>query len=57
MINNIKWLIEQYEAEIEKCEEDRRNMPMSPVQACLTGKVGVYAKVVADLKELIESEE
>ena len=56
MIDNIKLLIEQYETEIEKCAEDRRNMPMSPTQAYLTAKMGVYGKVVADLKELIESE-
>lgn len=57
MNNKIKWLIEQYQEEIEKCAEDRRNMPMSPTQAYLTAKIGVYGKVVADLKEIVESED
>lgn len=55
-IDRIKWLIEQYQEEIEKRAEDRRDIPMSLSQAILTTKIGVYGKVVADLKELLESE-
>ena len=54
--DKIKWLIEQYQEEIEKCEADRLHMQISPTQAYLTAKIGVYGKVVADLKELVESE-
>lgn len=54
--DKIKWLIEQYQEEIEKCKADRLHMQISPTQAYLTAKIGVYGKVVADLKEMLERE-
>lgn len=49
----IKSLIEDYQNEIEVLEEEWRNLKVSPY---LTGKVGVYGKVVKDLQDVLESE-
>ena len=50
----IKSLIEDYQNEIEILEEEWRNLKISRI---LTGKVGVYGKVVKDLQDVLESED
>lgn len=50
----IKSLIEDYQNEIEVLEEEWRNLKISRI---LTGKVGVYGKVVKDLQDVLESED
>lgn len=50
----IKSLIEDYQNEIEILEEEWRNLKVSPY---LTGKVGVYGKVVKDLQDVLENED
>lgn len=50
----IKDLIESYQNEIEVLEEEWRN---AKVNAYLTGKVGVYGKVVKDLQGILEDED
>jgi hypothetical protein len=50
----IKSLIEDYQNEIEILEEEWRN---AKVNAYLTGKVGVYGKVVKDLQGILEEDD
>ena len=57
MIDNIKALIEEYESAIELLEEDRRTEKLTISNAYRTAKIGVYAKVVDDLKMLLEEGE
>ena len=57
MRENIEWLIEQYQHEINELEEDRMQESVSVSNAYRTGKIGAYARVIADLKGLLESEE
>lgn len=52
--SDIQYLIEDYQKRVEDIEEDLRVEHVSPY---LTGKVGVYAKVIADLQALLEEEE
>ena len=57
MTDNIKALIEEYESAIELLEEDRRSEGTTISNAYRCAKVGVYAKVVDDLKMLLEEGE
>ena len=57
MTDNIKSLIEEYESAIELLEEDRRTEKLTISNAYRTAKIGVYAKVVDDLKMLLEEGE
>ena len=50
----IRDLIDDYQHEIEILEEERRNARISPF---LTGKIGVYGKVIKDLQSLLEVSE
>ena len=54
MIDNIKALIKEYESAIELLEEDRCNDKLTISNAYRTAKIGVYGKVVDDLKMLLE---
>lgn len=55
---DIEWLIEQYQDEVNKLEEERRtNRGIGFGDAMNCGKIGAYGRVVADLKGLLESEE
>ena len=58
MIEDIKWLIDEYQHEINELEESRReDSGIGMSNAYITGKIRVYARVVADLEGLLESEE
>ena len=57
MIDKIKALIEEYTDTLNTLEEDRRNEGISISNAYRTAKIGVYASVIEDLKEIVESEE
>jgi len=55
---DIQWLIELYQDEINKLEEERRtNKGIGFGDAMNCGKIGAYGRVVADLKDLLEVEE
>ncbi len=56
MIENIKALIEEYESAIELLEEDRRTEKLTISNAYRTAKIGVYTKVIMDLKAIVEGE-
>lgn len=56
MTDKIKALIEEYTNAIELLEEDRRSEGITISNAYRCAKVGVYSKVVLDLKELLEGE-
>ena len=48
---DIEWLIEQYQDEVNKLEEERRtNRGIGFGDAMNCGKIGAYGRVVADLK-------
>lgn len=59
--HDINHLIEEYSDTLDRMEQDRRaDAPsIGMTNALLTGKIGVYAKVISDLKGLVwaESEE
>lgn len=57
MRDKIKTLIEEYEDIKEAYEQDRKNDNMLVSNAFKVAKIGVYAKVIEDLKELMEGEE
>ena len=57
MRDKIKTLIEEYEDIKESYEQDRKNDNMLVINAFKVAKIGVYAKVIEDLKELMEGEE
>lgn len=57
MINNIKNLIEDYQRNIELLEEDRKTDGMTISNAYRVAKIGVYGKVIEDLKAVLEGEE
>ena len=57
MRDKIKTLIEEYEDIKESYEQDRKNDNMLVSNAFKVAKIGVYAKVIEDLKELLEEEE
>ena len=61
MRENIEWLIGQYTDEIEKLEQSRREdclkVGISISNAYLTAKIGVYGKVVNDLRTLLDESE
>ena len=55
---SLEWLIGIYQDEINRLEEDRqRDRGIGFGNALLTGKIGAYGRVIADLKELLEGEE
>lgn len=56
-LNGITALIEEYQNAIELLEEDRRTEKLTISNAYRTAKIGVYAKVVDDLKMLLEEGE
>ena len=57
MRDKIKWLIEQYQEAIELLEEDRKNEKLTISNVHRTAKIGVYGKVIEDLKALLEEGE
>ena len=57
MTENIKWLIEEYQHEIETLEEDRKDGGIGFCNAICTAKIGVYGKVIKDLQSLLEVSE
>lgn len=55
---DIQWLIELYQDEIDKLEEERRmNKGIGFGDAMNCGKIGAYGRVVADLKDLLEEDD
>lgn len=50
----IKHLMEIYQDEIDKLEEDRRNEGIGTGNILRTGKIGAYGKVVHDLTDMLE---
>lgn len=56
-MNDIERLIEEYQQTIELLEEDRKNGGVTISNAYRTAKIGVYAKVVEDLKAVLEEGE
>ena len=56
-MNDIERLIEEYQQTIELLEEDRKNDGVTISNAYRTAKIGVYAKVVEDLKAVLEEGE
>jgi len=57
MREKIEWLINEYTEAINLLEEDRRNDGVTISNAYRTAKIGVYAKVVEDLKAVLEEGE
>ena len=57
MRDKIKYLINEYTEAINLLEEDRRNDGVTISNAYRTAKIGVYAKVVEDLKAVLEEGE
>ena len=54
----IEWIMDEYQDEINRLEEDRReNRGIGFDDALTCGKIGAYGKAVADLKDLLEGEE
>ena len=54
----IEWLIEQYQDEVNELEEERRmNKGIGFGDAMNCGKIGAYARVIEDLKELLEEDD
>ena len=54
----IEELIDEYQDEINKLQEDRRqDRGVGFGDAILCGKIGAYGKAVADLKDLLEGVE
>ena len=54
----IEWLIDEYQDEVNKLEEERRTyrgIGFGDAMNC--GKIGAYGKAVADLKDLLEGVE
>lgn len=55
---DIQRLIELYQDEIDQLEEERRtNKGIGFGDAMNCGKIGAYARVVEDLKELLEEDD
>lgn len=55
---NIQWLIDQYQHEVEAIEWDlQTGKGISDNHAYKTGKLGVYAKAVKDLEDLLNADE
>ena len=56
--SDIESLIDDYQDEINRLEEDRRqDRGIGFGNAILCGKIGAYGKAVADLKDLLEGVE
>ena len=51
LTEGIEWLIDDYQRRVEDLEEDLREQK---VNMYLSGKLGVYAKVVQDLRDVLE---
>ena len=56
-MNDIERLIEEYQQTIELLEEDRKNDGVTISNAYRTAKIGVYGKVIEDLRAVLEGEE
>lgn len=54
---NLNWLLEQYIRAKEEYEHDRQNDGLTISNAYKTAKIGVYAKVIQDLQEILEEGE
>ena len=55
---NIQWLIDQYQHNVETIQEDLRENGFQMINhGYLTGKLGVYAKAVKDLEDLLNADE
>lgn len=57
MRDKIKYLINEYTEAINLLEEDRKNDGITISNAYRTAKIGVYTKVVEDLKAILEEGE
>ena len=53
-MNDIERLIEEYQQTIELLEEDRKNDGITISNAYRTAKIGVYGKVIEDLRAVLE---
>lgn len=56
MNDKIQALIEEYQEAIELLEEDRKNDKLTISNAYRTAKIGVYGKVIEDLKMLVKGD-
>ena len=56
-MNDIERLIEEYQQNIELLEEDRKNDKLTVSNAYRTAKIGVYGKVIEDLRAVLKGEE
>ena len=56
-MNDIERLIEEYQRNIELLEEDRKDDKLTVSNAYRTAKIGVYGKVIEDLRAVLEGEE
>ena len=56
MKDKIEWLIKEYTEAINLLEEDRKNGGVTISNAYRTAKIGVYAKVIEDLRAIVEGE-
>jgi len=52
-MNDIERLIEEYQQTIELLEEDRKNDKLTVSNAYRTAKIGVYGKVIEDLRAVL----
>ena len=55
-MNDIERLIEEYQHNIELLEEDRKDDKITISNAYRVAKIGVYTKVIMDLKAIVEGE-
>ena len=54
LTERIEWLIDDYQRRVEDLEEDLKEQK---VNMYLSGKLGVYAKVAQDLRDVLEEED
>lgn len=57
MEDKIKWLLEQYQNEVDKLDEDRKNEGISMSNTYRVGQIDAYNLVIADLVELLRGDE
>lgn len=55
-MNDIERLIDEYQHNIELLEEDRKDDKITISNAYRVAKIGVYTKVIMDLKAIVEGE-
>lgn len=55
-MNDMERLIEEYQHNIELLEEDRKDDKITISNAYRVAKIGVYTKVIMDLKAIVEGE-